>query len=508
MNKYIKPLAVLSIAVIFGIGLFADNASAQTSEQIIQQLQAQIAVLQAQLDIMSPSKPEPIPTPTPTPVPSECPVFWQTLYRGVGDASAGGEVTKLQKMLAEDPVIYPEGLITGYYGPLTEKAVQRWQAKQGIVSSGNAATTGYGVVGLQTRAKISAVCPTPIPTPTSTPTLIGPPDTINVINVLNYGAKGDGVTDDTAAFQQAVSSGRGKTVLVPKPAVYYRLSQPYGAGAISVYSNTKIIGEKGSRIHQATTGNIIFEILDSSKNVEIANLTLTSEGTETEAMYGRGIIDSDRGANPSGISDNIYIHDNVISNAPIVGISGTFRNSKIINNTITIPINTGEHGIYVTNGSTNVLIENNKITGPGRLLSVAAGIKLGSSNNVTIRGNTIDNANTAGILLAEPGSTNVLIENNNIIKTYSPGGGNGIYIHDGSGITVRNNTINSAQFIGIDVRVPGVILDRNTITNSTYWAIDMNVTSSINAIIKNNICSFFSINGTQLCLKLYLPIYS
>jgi len=39
------------------------------------------------------------------------------------------EVKKLQEILATDPDIYPEGLITGYYGPLTEQAVRRLQKK-------------------------------------------------------------------------------------------------------------------------------------------------------------------------------------------------------------------------------------------------------------------------------------------------------------------------------------------------------------------------------------------
>lgn len=173
MNRKIKLLVVLFVAVFFSVSFFmADPVSAQTNEQIIQQLQkqieqlkAQIIILQAQLGIVSPSEPKPLPIPTPTPVPSECPVFSHTLRRGVSDASTGGEVTKLQKMLAEDPNVYPERLVTGYYGSLTEKAVQRWQTKQGVVYSGSAETTGYGVVGSQTRAKIAVVCTTPIPGP-------------------------------------------------------------------------------------------------------------------------------------------------------------------------------------------------------------------------------------------------------------------------------------------------------------------------------------------------------
>jgi polygalacturonase len=35
------------------------------------------------------------------------------------------------------------------------------------------------------------------------------------ISVASFGAKGDGRTDDTKAFQQAIADGSGKVVLIP-----------------------------------------------------------------------------------------------------------------------------------------------------------------------------------------------------------------------------------------------------------------------------------------------------
>lgn len=68
----------------------------------------------------------------------------------------GGNVTSLQQFLATDSSVYPEALVTGYYGPLTRAAVQRYQCKQGIVCTGAAASTGYGRVGPRTLAAINA----------------------------------------------------------------------------------------------------------------------------------------------------------------------------------------------------------------------------------------------------------------------------------------------------------------------------------------------------------------
>lgn len=75
----------------------------------------------------------------------------RNLYLNQTDATTNGEVTRLQHFLSADSSVYPSGRITGYFGPLTEAAVQRWQAKKGIVSSGNRTTTGFGYVGPKTR---------------------------------------------------------------------------------------------------------------------------------------------------------------------------------------------------------------------------------------------------------------------------------------------------------------------------------------------------------------------
>jgi PKD repeat protein len=77
---------------------------------------------------------------------------------GSKDVSTGSQVSALQKFLAQDRSIYPEGEVTGYFGPQTQKAVQRFQARYGIVTSGTPDTTGYGSVGARTRTVIQSLC--------------------------------------------------------------------------------------------------------------------------------------------------------------------------------------------------------------------------------------------------------------------------------------------------------------------------------------------------------------
>lgn len=69
----------------------------------------------------------------------------------------GPQVSELQRYLGTNLNIYPENLITGYFGNLTEAAVKRFQTTQGIISSGTPASTGYGRVGPQTMIRINSL---------------------------------------------------------------------------------------------------------------------------------------------------------------------------------------------------------------------------------------------------------------------------------------------------------------------------------------------------------------
>jgi len=64
-------------------------------------------------------------------------------------------VRELQKLLAGQPDVYPEGLITGYFGDLTLKAVKKFQLKYNILP--DKSDPGYGYVGPKTREKLAEV---------------------------------------------------------------------------------------------------------------------------------------------------------------------------------------------------------------------------------------------------------------------------------------------------------------------------------------------------------------
>jgi len=69
------------------------------------------------------------------------------LIRYLRYGMSGEDVTLLQEVLATDPDVYPEGLVTGYFGPLTRNAVKRFQKIAGIEQ--------VGLVGPKTSARIN-----------------------------------------------------------------------------------------------------------------------------------------------------------------------------------------------------------------------------------------------------------------------------------------------------------------------------------------------------------------
>lgn len=150
-NKTLVIFAIVLIIGFFGVVQNADVIFAQTQDAkeqktvpaaqspnqdllaIIEQLKNQIKELQNQLAKLKSEIAE---------VKEELKLT-KNLRKGLSDE----EVVELQKFLSQFREIYPEGLITGYFGSLTEKAVKKFQEKYGIES--------VGVVGPLTRDKIN-----------------------------------------------------------------------------------------------------------------------------------------------------------------------------------------------------------------------------------------------------------------------------------------------------------------------------------------------------------------
>ncbi len=110
--------------------LITTEAEGASLELQIQQLQQRVdkaeqktAVLEKQLGITATT------------------LFTKTLKVG----TVNDQVKALQQFLKQFPDIYPEGLVTGCFGPLTENAVKNFQKKEGLEV--------VGIVGSTTIAK-------------------------------------------------------------------------------------------------------------------------------------------------------------------------------------------------------------------------------------------------------------------------------------------------------------------------------------------------------------------
>lgn len=307
MNKFLGFLCLL--------GLLAPAfASAQSNSDLQSQAQAllqQVAQLQAQLAAQGQGTTQTSGNSNVTSLVSDssaaaasgsaCPNIGRVLKKG----STGDDVRRLQQYLALDASVYPEGTISGYYGALTEKAVQRWQAKYNIVSSGSPSSTGYGVVGPRTAAAIALLCSTGASSPVGGYIQVSPisgnaPLNVNVIATVNTTNSCAGAMyqlnwgDGTSATQIPVSANNCQQVSQTYTHSYtaggsYQIILQSGAhqtsATVTVYGNAQSGTGTGSQggTNAQTTSSETFTASPQSGGVP---LTVTFTGVVTGADLG------------------------------------------------------------------------------------------------------------------------------------------------------------------------------------------------------------------------------
>ena len=150
--KRIVAVATAIACAVLLVGPAIPTAQAATAEELQQQiaqleeqlsqLQAQLAQLQGQEQAAQPATGEGL-------------CLTKALKYGMRD----DEVSTLQTGLAKDSSVYPEGLVTGYFGPLTKAAVIRFQEKYfDDILAPWGFTKGTGFVGPTTRKKLNEIC--------------------------------------------------------------------------------------------------------------------------------------------------------------------------------------------------------------------------------------------------------------------------------------------------------------------------------------------------------------
>lgn len=116
----------------------AQTASSTAQINSISSLLQQIQALQSQIDALKASQKT---------LQDQAATELVSFVKNLSVGSQGDDVKALQALLAANPNIYPEGIISGYFGQATERAIKKLQKENGIEQVGS--------VGPKTRALLN-----------------------------------------------------------------------------------------------------------------------------------------------------------------------------------------------------------------------------------------------------------------------------------------------------------------------------------------------------------------
>lgn len=309
----------------------------------------------------------------------------------------------------------------------------------------------------------------------------------NPANVLAFGAKGDGVTDDTAALQAAITACLGKHLHIP--AGTYLVSSQL---SIDSASGITITGDGyGSVLKSSASGTHIVLLVQRTGFTAVNGLRLSNfridgngrgqldaglltvnnavgfvlerlwieNGTRVSGASGVNGVSFSAG-NTGGTGGLGVIRDCYIRNTSKAAINWTSESvsALIAGNVIRdIAGNGTAPGIQV-NGGYNAKVLDNHITnteGPG--IYVANGS--GESRHVVISGNTIEACGATsttqgdGILVTGTAATGRLVIANNVLADNgtNTNGGSGISLTGHDNVVVTGNLARNNRYDGIRV---------------------------------------------------------
>lgn len=165
----------------------------------------------------------------------------------------------------------------------------------------------------------------------------------NSINVRDYGAKGDGSSDDQAAIQSAIDAAQksGQTVWFPP----------------GTYNHSNVLNASGVNIQGSGSGTVLHatnpdeEAIKLGSNSSISNLTTSVSAGSRDSQPDQAAID----VTGSGVSvSNVTTLGAESNGIRLDGASG----AKISNNLVE---GSNADGIALMNGSTNNMISGNEV---------------------------------------------------------------------------------------------------------------------------------------------------
>jgi parallel beta-helix repeat protein len=216
------------------------------------------------------------------------------------------------------------------------------------------------------------------------------------VSVKDFGAVGDGVTDDTAAIQAAIDAAPGG-LFFPKGT--YAVT-PVSGQNYCLLMDTKTIHLHGNNatISMATTDNKQALRIQDSDNFVISGLSFVGSGTNG-ADGGQGLLQLYQ-------CDNAVIQNCIVKDANCDGIAIAVCSNITVSNCIFD--NCSKSSLY-PNGSTGVSLSGNIIKNiGGHTVSssiVGTGIQLSGNTDCSVVGNSIIDGLGIGIYCNQTGTT-------------------------------------------------------------------------------------------------------
>jgi polygalacturonase len=299
---------------------------------------------------------------------------------------------------------------------------------------------------------------------------------VTVINAKapQYGVKGDGATDDTAAIQALLDSV-GPNTTIQFPAGTYLHDHLVFTGK----SNFALVGDGAVFVATTRTERYLSFVNCTDFTVrgitsKGATATVRSGPTRGISLEGCGrfLIQGNHVYNTEGvgilagvgcydgrIASNL-VHDTMADGIHITGVS---KRMAVTGNVLR---DTGDDAIAVVSyGTDTAQCENVSISGNTTYHSQSRGIAVVGGKNVTISGNTIDSPRNAGVYASYESTygtrivEDITISGNTIIGANTYG-----YVTDYAGIHVIGSG-------GTTTPVRGVTITGNTVEGSRVWGL-------------------------------------
>ncbi len=296
-------------------------------------------------------------------------------------------------------------------------------------------------------------------------------------NVLDYGAKGDGVTDDTEAIEKTIKAALSKNGTVYFPNGAYLINSTI---TIKKDDSKRLVfkGDSSSKlVGSATLEGHMFEVL-LKYNFQVIDLSFEHKGSSGSAVYSVFLR-----------AFNCVFESNEKNASPIVDFHGS--DCKIDSCTF-ITNNVDAYSIYYSmldkEISINDYIVDNTFKGKGKGIVVGDGLYTdsGRCEGLKINGNTFENTGESQIVIQE--ILHVDIANN----TMKGSTGSAIVVanrgHGPDGIFINHNDI-EADFScirteGDSVYLSMIVVSDNVLNGGQYGFYD--VTGANKCFVRDN----------------------